>query len=204
MPLDLQAKLLRVLQEHEFERVGGMQIIRSNFRVIAATNRDLRKQIEDGSFREDLYYRLSVVQLNILPLRERREDINQLIDYFMKNSKNNPTQKRMTSEARAKLASLDWPGNARQLANVIESMLVISDHHELNVTDIPEQAYNPISHGKKVYHLADFEKALDEYEVDWIQKAVNQAYGEKQGASKLLNISRSSLIRRMKRLKLMK
>lgn len=204
MPLDLQAKLLRVLQEHEFERVGGMQIIRSDFRVIAATNRDLRKQIEDGSFREDLYYRLSVVQLNILPLRERREDINQLIDYFMKNSKNNSTQKRMTSEARAKLASLDWPGNARQLSNVIESMLVISDHHELNVSDIPEQAYNPISHGKKVYHLADFEKALDEYEVDWIQKAVNQAYGEKQGASKLLNISRSSLIRRMKRLKLMK
>jgi DNA-binding NtrC family response regulator len=67
---------------------------------------------------------------------------------------------------------LDWPGNARQLANVIESMLVISDHHELNVTDIPEQAYNPISHGKKVYHLADFEKALDEYEVDWIYSVI--------------------------------
>ncbi len=204
MPLALQAKLLRVLQEHEFERVGGTQTIRSNFRVIAATNRDLRKQIEEGSFREDLYYRLSVVQINILPLRERREDINQLIDYFMKNSRNNSSQKRMVSEARAKLASLDWPGNARQLANVIESMLVISDNKELTVADIPEQAYNPIQQGKKIFHLAEFEKALDEYEVEWIQKAVNQSYGEKQGASKLLNISRSSLIRRMKRLKLMK
>jgi DNA-binding NtrC family response regulator len=204
MPLALQAKLLRVLQEHEFERVGGTQTIRSNFRVIAATNRDLRKQIEDGTFREDLYYRLSVVQLNILPLRERREDINQLIDYFMKNSRNNASQKRMVSEARAKLASLDWPGNARQLSNVIESMLVISDNKELTVADIPEQAYNPVQQGKKIFKLSEFEKALDEYEVEWIQKAVNQSYGEKQGASKLLNISRSSLIRRMKRLKLMK
>jgi len=204
MPLALQAKLLRVLQEHEFERVGGTQTIHSNFRVVAATNRDLRKQIEEGTFREDLYYRLSVVQINILPLRERREDINQLIDHFMKNSKNNIGQKRMVSEARAKLASLDWPGNARQLANVIDSMLVISDNKELTVEDIPEQAYNPIQQGKKVFQLSEFEKALDEYEIDWIQKAVNQAYGEKQGASKLLNISRSSLIRRMKRLKLMK
>ena len=110
----------------------------------------------------------------------------------------------MVSEARAKLASLDWPGNARQLANVIESMLVISDNKELTVADIPEQAYNPIQQGKKIFHLSEFEKALDEYEVEWIQKAVNQSYGEKQAASKLLNISRSSLIRRMKRLKLMK
>lgn len=204
MPLALQAKLLRVLQEHEFERVGGTQTLRSNFRVIAATNRDLRKQIEEGSFREDLYYRLSVVQINILPLRERREDINQLIDYFLKRSRNNTSQKRMVSEARAKLASLDWPGNARQLANVIDSMLVISENKELTVEDIPEQAYNPVQQGKKAFQLSEFEKALDVYETEWIQKAVNQAYGEKQGASRLLNISRSSLIRRMKRLKLMK
>lgn len=204
MPLALQAKLLRVLQEHEFERVGGLETIRSNFRVIAATNRDLRKQIEEGTFREDLYYRLSVVQLNIEPLRERREDINQLIDYFMKTSRNNASQKRMLSETRAKLASLDWPGNARQLANVIESMLVMSDNKELTVEDIPEQAYNSLNQGKKVYQLHEFEKALDEYESEWIQKAVNQSYGEKQGASRLLSISRSSLIRRMKRLKLMK
>ena len=204
MPLALQAKLLRVLQEHEFERVGGTQTLRSDFRVIAATNRDLRKQIEEGTFREDLYYRLSVVQLNILPLRERREDINQLVDYFMKKSRNNVSQKRMLSETRAKLASLDWPGNARQLANVIESMLVITDSKELRVEDIPEQAYNRIQNGGASFHLSEFEKAMDVYESDWIQKAINQAYGEKQGASKLLNISRSSLIRRMKRLEMMK
>lgn len=204
MPLALQAKLLRVLQEHEFERVGGTQTIRSNFRVVAATNRDLRKQIEEGSFREDLYYRLSVVQINISPLRERREDINQLIDYFMQTSRNNVAKKRMLSETRAKLTSLDWPGNARQLSNVIESMLVMSDNKELAIEDIPEQAYNPIQQGKKSFQLSEFEKAMDEYEIEWIQKAVNQSYGEKQGASKLLNISRSSLIRRMKRLKLMK
>jgi two-component system response regulator AtoC len=204
MPLALQAKLLRVIQEHEFERVGGTQTLRSDFRVIAATNRDLRKQIEEGTFREDLYYRLSVVQLNILPLRERREDINQLVDYFINKSRNNGFQKRMLSETRAKLASLDWPGNARQLANVIESMLVISDNKELRVEDIPEQAYNRIQNGNASFQLSEFEKAMDAYESDWIQKAINQAYGEKQGASKLLNISRSSLIRRMKRLEMMK
>ena len=204
MPLALQAKLLRVLQEHEFERVGGTETIRSNFRVIAATNRDLRKQIEEGTFREDLYYRISVVQMNVSPMRDRREDITMLIDYFIRNSKNNPTKKTISSEAKAKLTSLDWPGNARQLFNVIESMLVMSESKELDVEDIPDQAYNSLQQGKVNFELRDFEKALDVYEMDWIQKAVNQSYGEKQAASRLLNISRSSLIRRMKRLEMMK
>jgi transcriptional regulator with PAS, ATPase and Fis domain len=210
MPLALQAKLLRVIQEHEFERVGGTQTLRSDFRVIAATNRDLRKQIEEGTFREDLYYRLSVVQLNILPLRERREDINQLVDYFINKSRNNGFQKRMLSETRAKLASLDWPGNARQLANVIESMLVISDNKELRVEDIPEQAYNRIQNGNASFQLSEFEKAMDAYESDWIQKAINQAYGEKQGASNALRRifpgsapHRSFVSIRMKRLEMM-
>lgn len=204
MPLALQAKLLRVLQEHEFERVGGLDTIRSNFRVIAATNRDLRKQIEEGTFREDLYYRLSVVQMNISPMRERREDIALLIDYFLHNSKNNLNQKSITAEAKAKLTSLDWPGNARQLLNVIESMLVLSESRELKIEDIPEQAFNSLQNGKRELKLEEFERAMDEYEIEWIQKAVNQSYGEKQAASRLLNISRSSLIRRMKRLELMK
>jgi DNA-binding NtrC family response regulator len=203
MPLSLQAKLLRVLQEHEFERVGGLDTIRSNFRVIAATNRDLRRQIEEGTFREDLYYRLAVVQLNISPMRERREDVALLIDHFMRNSKHNLRQRTITAEAKAKLTSLDWPGNARQLLNVIESMLVLSDSKVLDVEDIPDQAYNNLMEGKKDYQLSEFEDAMDEYEIEWIQKAINQCYGEKQAASKLLNISRSALIRRMKRLKMM-
>lgn len=204
MPLALQAKLLRVLQEREFERVGGTTTLRSDFRVIAATNRDLRSQIQEGTFREDLYYRISVIQMNISPLRERREDIALLIDYFLRHSKNNPTRKLLTSEAKAKLTSLDWPGNARQLHNVIESMLVLSENKELTIEEIPDQAYNSLQQNSHDHQLHEFEKAMDAHEVDWIQKALNQAYGEKQGAAKLLNISRSSLIRRMKRLELMK
>lgn len=204
MPLGLQAKLLRVLQEREFERVGGLVTLKSNFRVIAATNRDLRRQIEEGTFREDLYYRISVVQMNISPLRERREDIALLIDYYLAQSKSNPKHKLLSAEAKAKLTSFDWPGNARQLYNVIESMLVLSESKELTLGDIPDQAYNGLQQNNKYNELHQFEKAMDEYETGWIQKAVNQSFGEKQGAAKLLNISRSSLIRRMKRLKLMK
>lgn len=205
MPLPLQAKLLRVLQERSFERVGGLETIRSNFRVIAATNRDLRLQINEGTFREDLFYRLSVVQINIPPLRERREDIALLIDFFLQSSKNNPLRKSISSNAKATLTSLDWPGNARQLFNVIESMLVLSEGKEISVQDIPEHAYASASRESKIdFDLKNFEKALDDYEIQYIQKAIFQSHGEKQAASRLLNISRSSLIRRMKRLKLMK
>ncbi len=206
MPLHLQSKLLRVLQEKEFERVGGHQMIQSNFRVIAATNRDLRIQIQEGTFREDLYYRLSVVQLHLEPLRERREDIPLLIDYYLERTEHNQENKTIHAETKARLSSMDWPGNARQLFNVIDAMLVLSDHRELTSQDIPAYVLENTSPASSTANkpMNQFEQALDAYEKQLIQKALDQAFGQKQKASTLLGISRSSLIRRMKRLQMMK
>lgn len=205
MPIQLQSKLLRVLQEREFERVGGNETIQSNFRVIAATNRNLQDQINEGTFREDLYYRLSVVQFYLEPLRKRREDIPLLVDYYLKNSFHNIRNKTISAETKARLSTMEWPGNARQLFNILDSMIVLSDQNVLQIDDIP----NYILDIPKTYSQSEqlpidkFEKALDEYEMKLIQNALDQSFGQKQKASKALNISRSSLIRRMKRLKMM-
>lgn len=139
LPLDMQAKLLRVLQEKEFRPVGALAPKRSDFRIIAATNRDLAKEVDRGTFRRDLYYRLNVVNLKIAPLRERREDITNLIDHFMCLYGGSH---RMAQEALDALATYDWPGNVRELENCIQNMVAVHTGPLLTVSDLPSSIQN--------------------------------------------------------------
>src|SRR6202789_1186077 len=123
LPLDLQAKLLRVLQEKEFRPLGSLTTRRSDFRIIAATNRDLVKEVERGTFRRDLYFRLNVINIRLAPLRERKEDIPALINHFLLRSGGNHS---LTGEAMEALLSYEWPGNVRELENCIQHMVAVN------------------------------------------------------------------------------
>ncbi len=141
LPLDLQAKLLRVLQEKEFRPVGSLVQRRSDFRIIAATNRDLAKEVEKGTFRRDLFYRLNVVNLRIAPLRDRKEDIPALISHFLTRHGRNHTLTQETLEA---MLSYDWPGNVRELENCIQHMVAINSGPLVHTMDLPSMLQNHI------------------------------------------------------------
>ena len=138
---ELQAKLLRFLQEREFERVGGVTPISVDVRIIAATNRNLERSIKEGRFREDLYYRLNVVAIHLPPLRERREDIAALSRYFLRKhsvaTRTNITG--ISKEAQSKVEAYDWPGNVRELANVIERAVVLGSGPTVTLEDVPDR-----------------------------------------------------------------
>ncbi len=140
MDLTVQAKLLRVLESGEFSRVGGNEIIKSDFRLISATNRDLQTEIENNNFREDLYYRISVVPIYVEPLRKRREDIPILVKHFIKEVSimNGLKPKSVSDGLMEVFIKYDWPGNVRQLKNIIERMVVLSDSDTLDINDAPE------------------------------------------------------------------
>jgi transcriptional regulator with PAS, ATPase and Fis domain len=139
LPLDLQAKLLRVLQEKEFRPVGSLTQRRSDFRVIAATNRDLAKEVEKGTFRRDLFYRLNVVNVRLSPLRDRKEDIPALIAHFLSRHAKGHTLTQETLEA---MLSYDWPGNVRELENCIQHMVAINSGPLLHATELPSMLQN--------------------------------------------------------------
>jgi DNA-binding NtrC family response regulator len=151
LPLDLQAKLLRVLQEKEFRPVGSVNARRSDFRVIAATNRDLAKEVERGTFRRDLYFRLNVINIRLAPLRERREDIPALINHFLSRVSGNYS---LTAEAMEVLLSYDWPGNVRELENCVQHMVAINSGPLLHVADLPSNLQNFIYQKKSQYLMA--------------------------------------------------
>jgi DNA-binding NtrC family response regulator len=139
LPLDLQSKLLRVLQEKEFRPVGSNQTRRSDFRIIAATNRDLAREVEKGTFRRDLFYRLNVVNVRIAPLRERREDIPPLISHFIRRFGNGHS---LTHEALTLMLEYDWPGNVRELENAVQHMVALNSGPLLHVHDLPSSLQN--------------------------------------------------------------
>src|SRR5271156_2532825 len=151
LPLDLQAKLLRVLQEKEFRPLGSLTTRRSDFRIIAATNRDLAKEVEKGTFRRDLYFRLNVINIRISPLRERREDIPALINYFLSRAGGNHS---LTAEAMEVLLSYDWPGNVRELENCVQHMVAINSGPLLHVADLPSALQNHLIQRKSQYMQA--------------------------------------------------
>src|SRR5271156_482793 len=148
LPLDLQAKLLRVLQEKEFRPVGSLIQRRSDFRVLAATNRDLAKEVEKGTFRRDLFYRLNVVNLRIAPLRDRKEDIPALIAHFLARHGRHHTLTQETLEA---MISYDWPGNVRELENCIQHMVAINSGPLLHVVELPSMLQNHLLTKKTQY-----------------------------------------------------
>lgn len=139
MPLDMQVKLLRVLQEKEFRPVGSLSIKRSDFRVIAATNRDLSKEVEKGTFRRDLYYRLNVVNVRLSPLRQRKEDIPLLVSHFLARYGNNHS---LSAEALAGLIAYDWPGNVRELEHCIQHMVALNSGPLLHSAELPSMVQN--------------------------------------------------------------
>jgi DNA-binding NtrC family response regulator len=139
LPLEVQSKLLRVLQEKEFRPVGGLQTRKSTFRVIAATNRDLAKEVEKGRFRRDLYYRLNVVSIRLAPLRDRREDLPVLIDHFMRL---HGPQHELSDELRRMMMNYDWPGNVRELENCIQHMVAVNSGPILHPADAPSNLIN--------------------------------------------------------------
>ncbi len=196
VPLETQVRLLRVLQEKQFERVGGEQTLSADVRVVAATNRELRKMVEEGSFREDLFYRLEVIPFVLPPLRERKEDIPALVRHFMskKCGEMNVPLKRLTEEAMNGLIHYMWPGNVRELENVIERTIVLSDDVEIGLHGLP-LAFDSSDHSGDALPDAaiPLNKTLDDMERKLIERAMQEASQVKTRAAELLGIKTSAL-----------
>ncbi len=199
LPLDLQAKLLRVLQERQFERLGGTKTIKVDVRLVAATNRSLQEAVAQGDFRLDLYYRLNVVPMLLPPLRDRPEDIPLLLDHFLRESNHRNLRKtRMTSEVVSFLSSYDWPGNVRELENLVERLVIMADNDLVRLADLPvfmtaepERPVRPVpaqigaapasgdgGHGAR--HLQDLERAEVEAALrrhGWVQSRAARELG---------------------------
>jgi len=194
VPPAIQVKLLRVLQEREFERLGSNKTRHIDVRIIAATNQDLRAALEQGTFREDLYYRLNVVPLNIPPLRERTEDIPFLAEYFVKKlaAANASPVESITDAAIRKLLEYHWPGNVRELENVIERSLVLSSGTKLDAEDIRLDTA-PRARDRSAGDFLPEGVTLDEYEQSIIREALRRAAGNKSQAARLLGLTRNAL-----------
>jgi two-component system NtrC family response regulator len=197
--IDLQAKILRALQERTVERVGGSKPVELDVRIVAATNRDLEREVREGRFREDLYYRLSVVTLHLPPLRERKSDIPLLAEHFLK--KFNPGgQTTVTSEALNLLIAYGWPGNVRELENVMERASVLKRGDMIGVNDLPEKlTRRGMGPAGIILNLPDEGLSLEELEKDLIIKALEKHNGNQTRAAEYLHISRPTLIYRMEK-----
>lgn len=201
MPLDLQAKLLRVLQEQKITRIGGSQEISVDFRVLAATNKDLEAEIKKGTFRDDLYYRLNVVPIHLKPLKDRPEDLDPLIEKFLEqyNSKYNKNVI-ITLAALDLMHEYDWPGNIRELKNIIERMVVINKNEVIDVEfansilNIRETSKSTVSDGSD----STLKNAVAALETRMITKALS-IYGSKRKAAAALGIDHSTLIKKCKK-----
>ncbi len=204
MPLPQQAKLLRVLQEREFERVGGARTLKADIRVIAATNRDLETAIKQGAFRQDLYYRLNVVTLRLPPLRERQADIPLLVAYFDTRyaAKCNRKVRGLSPAARAALLAYDWPGNVRELENAIELAVVLGSDELIQLEDLPETVLEATSAAAGGAASADYHEAVKEAKKQLILRACEQSGGSYVEAAKLLNIHPNYLHRLIRNLNL--
>jgi DNA-binding NtrC family response regulator len=211
LPLDLQAKLLRALQEKEFQRVGSSETTRVDVRVIAATNLDLLERMEQGKFREDLYYRLNVVPIRIPPLRERLSDLPALLDHCIRKvcTQERLRLKSVSADTLQKLCRYSWPGNVRQLENAIENAVVLSgDRTVLQASDFDL----PIQSSPKVVNLQDahivalpeegldFETVIGRIELNLLEQALERARGNKKVAADMLRLKRTTLAAKLKSL----
>ena len=206
LPLNLQVKLLRVLQEKTIEPLGSAEEVKVDVRVIAATNKNLEELVKSGLFREDLYYRLNVVPLVMLPLRERKEDIESLVLYFLEQFKKKYEKRYFINDPLLWkiLKEYDWPGNIRELENTIERLCVLSDSGELQVEDLPEKILKKfdknilykfseeIKNEKKNYNLNHF-PTLEEIEKEHIMRTLILTNGKIQESAELLGIHRNTL-----------
>jgi len=202
LALELQTKLLRFLQEREFERVGGTSPIAVDLRIIAATSRDLEAAIRAGLFREDLYHRLDVITLTLPPLRERKEDIPALASYFLERfaSETKKNFSGITDEARDKLIAYAWPGNIRELANVIERAVVLGEGPELTVHHLPARVIG--AQPAAVSDEVPYHDAVNSYRRELIVRALASAQGNRAAAAKNLGLHRTHLMKLLKALRI--
>ncbi len=197
--VDLQAKILRALQERSVDRVGGSKPVPVDVRVIAATNKDLERAVKDGAFREDLYYRLSVVTLHMPPLRERKEDIPLLVEFFVRKY-NKAAGVAVAPEALAALIAYGWPGNVRELENVIERASVLKRGEVISVGDMPEKITRRTGVVSDIIlNLPEGGLSLEELEKNLIIKALEKHKGNQTRAAEYLRITRPTLIYRMEK-----
>lgn len=199
---ETQVKLLRVLQEREFERVGGTKTIKIDVRLICATNKNLQEEVKAGRFREDLYYRLNVINLKVPSLKERKEDIPVLVNSFVKEYSrvNNKHIKWVTDEALERLKNYAWPGNVRELKNIVERMVVLCDSEKIDIVNLPEDISGAVTQ-EKPDGLRQTEnnanRQLEDVEKEFIIVKLKEANGNKSLAAKKLGISRRTLYRKI-------
>jgi transcriptional regulator with GAF, ATPase, and Fis domain len=209
MPIDLQAKLLRVLQEREIQRLGSSDSIKIDVRIIAATNVDLQERIKQGKFREDLYYRLNVVPLQMPPLRKRASDIPALVSHFIEKiclAEDIPL-KAITPETMRRLCTQTWPGNVRQLENAVEMAIAVSGDNDTLVPRDFGLTIAPIRHfpaqeapewPSAVDESVDFETAVSQFELAMLDSALRKTGGNKTAAAESLGMKRTTLIMKMR------
>ncbi len=199
MPITLQAKLLRVIETGTFRRLGGLKDITVDVRIVAATNRNLRSAIEEGIFREDLYYRLNVIPIHIPPLRERKEDIELLIDYFLEKA--GAKNKKFSPDAMKLMLDYQWRGNVRELQNVIERIVLLSEREFILPEDLPFEIRSFEGTGERIPVLTqyglDLDSVLQEIEKSYLRKALELTGGVKTEAAKLLNLTFRSFRHRL-------
>jgi len=199
IPLSMQSKLLRVLQEKEIERVGGTKTIKTDIRIICATKVDLLKLAKQGKFREDLYYRLNIVPINLPPLRERKEDIPILVEYLLNKYSSKGEKKTFCPEAMRLLINYDWPGNVRELENVVERIVTLTRSNDIRLEDLPDFL---MASPEKLCdrHLIDimeeaasFEDMIKDMEIRLLTLALEKASGNKSEAARILKMKRETL-----------
>ncbi|MFZ5946670.1 MAG: sigma-54-dependent transcriptional regulator [Stygiobacter sp.] len=204
IPLSVQVKLLRTIQFGEFQRIGSNSILFSDVRIIAATHRNLEEMIKNKEFREDLFYRLNVVTINLPPLRKRKDDIPILLNYFLEkyNKENNKSIKGFTKEAVDQLIKYDYPGNIRELENIVERAVVLSRDEYISKNELPIN-FNQNNSNKVFdpYNLDDnYETKMKEFEKAMINEALSRTNGNKSAAARILGISERHLRSRLERL----
>ncbi|OGS36364.1 MAG: hypothetical protein A2293_05775 [Elusimicrobia bacterium RIFOXYB2_FULL_49_7] len=201
MKTSTQAKLLRVIETHRFRRLGGNQEIAVDVRIIAATNRNLKEEVKKGNFREDLYHRINVVNIQLPPLRERKEDIPSLVKHFIANSSADGQKKRIREDDMSFLMEYNWPGNVRELANVLERVLILSANDFIKPEDFPQEltqkAFLPAAHAS-----GTLAQQMESVEREIVKRALEKCKGNKQEAAKSLGISRANLYRKIEHYRL--
>ena len=199
IPPSVQVKILRVLEDGRFERVGGSETLKTDIRLITATNKNLVREVEEGRFREDLYWRIKVIEIYIPPLRERRDDIPLLIDHYLEvySNKNHRPLSKVEKKAMDLLVSYDWPGNVRELKNVVESIVVLSRDDIVTVDDLPEDVRYGVSKGGPL--MIPVGTSIEEVEKSLIRDTLLKVANDKKKAAKMLGISLGQLERRIRR-----
>jgi transcriptional regulator with PAS, ATPase and Fis domain len=202
MPMALQMKLLRVLQEREFERLGDNRTIKVDVRIVAATNADLHKMVKDGTFREDLFYRLNVVTMHLPPLRDRPEDVPLLVKHFLETRGADSTV--VSQEAMRRLMAYNWPGNVRQLENAIErAVAMLAGRTRIEAADLPPDLQSVTAVAPPSLDLPedglDLAALVARIERDLIERALVRTGNNKGAAARMLSLKRTTLVEKLKR-----